>query len=405
MRDRTGGGVRSAPRQPPGASVDLPRTQTQFFDLPPERLPFRTHLGAELDAVTVAYETYGELNEAADNAILVFHALTGSQHLSGWTESVPGVERWNDECRRGWWTDFVGPGRAIDTDRFFVIGANYLGGCYGTTGPASTDPATGRPYGSAFPEVRFVDVVETQMALLDHLGIERLHAVVGASTGGLAALLLATRHRDRVRTVVPIATGVRTTELQFLHNFEQVVAILHDPDFAGGDYYDGPHPDRGLTLARMIGHKTFVSLEAMSERAQGRVDRSWGDPEGYEMTRPLESYLWASGRRFLERFDANAYLRLMWMWQHFDLLAESGSDAISLADLFDECTDQRYLVFSIDSDVCFYPDEQTQLMRVLKGAGVEAMRITVHSEKGHDAFLLEPELFAPHLGQVLGTEY
>lgn len=382
--------------------MDLPRTETRFFELPPERLPFVTHLGGRLDEVTIAYETHGELNEASDNAILVFHALTGSQHLAGWTDSVPGVSRWNDECRRGWWSDFVGPGLALDTDRFFVIGANYLGGCYGSTGPASTDPATGRPYGSTFPEVRFVDVVDTQMALLDHLGIERLHAVVGGSTGGLLALLTATRYPDRVRTVVPIAAGLRATELQFLHNFEQTVAILNDPDFNGGDYYDGPHPDRGLSLARMIGHKTFVSLGTMTERAQGRVDRSWGDPPGYEMTHPLESYIWAQGRRFLERFDANTYLRLMWMWQHFDLLGEAGTGATDLLDLFDECTDQRYLVFSIDSDVCFYPEEQSDLMRVLKGAGVEAMRITVHSDKGHDAFLLEPELFAPHLAQVLG---
>jgi homoserine O-acetyltransferase len=400
MTKRSGGGVRSAPRRT-GPPVDLSQTQTQFFDLPAELLPFRTHLGGELAAVTLAYETFGELNEARDNAVLVFHALTGSQHLAGWTPDVPGVAGWNDECRRGWWSDFVGPGLAIDTDELFVVSANYLGGCYGTTGPSSIDPATGEPYGSSFPDVRFVDVVDSQMALLDHLGIDRLRAVTGASTGGLAALVLATRYPDRVATVVPIATGLRTTELQFLHNFEQTVAILNDPEFNGGDYYGGPHPDRGLTLARMIGHKTFVSLDAMSERARSQVDASWGSPEGYDLGHPLESYIWASGRRFLERFDANTYLRLMWMWQHFDLLAEVGGDHDSLVDLFDECTDQRYLVFSIDSDVCFYPDAQTELMRVLKGAGIEAMRITVHSEKGHDSFLLEPELFAPHLRQAL----
>lgn len=401
------GGPDGPPHRNPARrmTTDQPTpSKTQFFHLPPERLPFGLHLGGHLDEVTIAYETCGELAPDASNAILVFHALTGSQHLAGWTESVDGVDKWNDECRRGWWSDFVGPGLAIDTDRYFVIGANYLGGCYGSTGPSSLDPATGLPYGSTFPELRFVDVVDTQMALLDHLGIDRLHAVVGGSTGGLLALLTATRHPERVGTVIPIAAGLRATELQFLHNFEQTVAILDDPDFAGGDYYDGPHPDRGLTLARMIGHKTFVSLETMAERAQDRVDRGWGDPPGYRLSHPLESYIWAQGRRFLERFDANTYLRLMWMWQHFDLLAEAGGDASSLVDLFDECTDQRFLVFSIDSDVCFYPDEQTQLMRVLKGAGVDAMRITVHSDKGHDSFLLEPELFAPHLRAVLAGD-
>ncbi len=382
-------------------ATELATTETKFFDLPAECLPFETYLGGSLERVTLAYETFGELNDDASNAILVYHALTGSQHLTGWTGEVDGVPLWNDECRRGWWSEFVGAGKAIDTDRFFVIGVNYLGGCYGTTGPSSLDPATGSPYGSTFPEVRFRDVVDSQMVLLDHLGVDRLHAVVGASTGGLAALLTATRYPDRVRNVVPIATGAATTRLQFLHNFEQTAAILNDPDFDGGDYYDGAHPDAGLTLARMIGHKTFVSLDAMDERARGRVDDSWGQPAGYTITHPMESYIWASGRRFLERFDANTYLRLMWMWQHFDLLAESGSDAVSLVDLFDECTDQKYLVFSIDSDVCFYPSEQTELIRILKGAGVESMRITVHSEKGHDAFLLEPELFAPHLIQVL----
>ena len=382
-------------------ATELVTSETKFYELPPDRLPFETDLGGSLERVTLAYETFGTLNEDASNAILVFHALTGSHHLTGWTEEVDGVSRWNDECRRGWWSEFVGAGKAIDTDQFFVIGVNYLGGCYGTTGPSSIDPATGKPYGSAFPDVRFRDVVDSQMALLDHLGIDRLHAVVGASTGGLAALLTAARYPDRVRNVIPIATGAATTRLQFLHNFEQTAAILNDPDFNGGDYYDGPHPDSGLTLARMIGHKTFVSLDAMDERARGRVDDSWGQPAGYSITHPMESYIWASGRRFLERFDANTYLRLMWMWQHFDLLAESGSDAESLVDLFDEFTDQKYLVFSIDSDVCFYPSEQTELMRLLKGAGIESMRITVHSDKGHDAFLLEPELFAPHLIQAL----
>ena len=382
-------------------ATELVTSETEFYELPPDRLPFETYLGGSLERVTLAYETFGTLNEDASNAILVFHALTGSQHLTGWTQEVDGVSRWNDECRRGWWSEFVGAGKAIDTDQFFVIGVNYLGGCYGTTGPSSIDPATGKPYGSAFPDVRFRDVVDSQMALLDHLGIDRLHAVVGASTGGLAALLTAARYPDRVRNVIPIATGAATTRLQFLHNFEQTTAILNDPDFKGGDYYDGPHPDSGLTLARMIGHKTFLSLDAMDERARGRVDDSWGQPAGYSITHPMESYIWASGRRFLERFDANTYLRLMWMWQHFDLLAESGSDAESLVDLFDEFTDQKYLVFSIDSDVCFYPSEQTELMRLLKGAGIESMRITVHSDKGHDAFLLEPELFAPHLIQAL----
>ena len=377
-------------------------TETRFFDLPEDLLPFRLHKGGELAEVRLSYETYGELNEARDNAILVFHALTGSQHASGWTESVPGVAKWNDECQRGWWSLFVGPGLAIDTDRFFVISVNYLGGCYGSTGPSSIDPATGTPYGSRFPEVRTIDVVNTQIPLLDHLGIERLHGTIGASVGGLLALVLATRYPDRVKNVIPISAGLETTPLQFLHNFEQTVAILNDPDFNGGDYYEGPHPDRGLALARMIGHKTFVSLDAMAERVRRGVQAEVDDLDGYDITHSLESYIWYQGKKFLQRFDANTYLRLMGLWQHFDLLAEVDPGAEDFVDLFERCTDQRYLVFSIDSDGCFYPDEQMRLMHVLQRAGVDAMRITVHSEKGHDSFLLEPGFFAPHLQQILG---
>lgn len=383
--------------------VGVGPTKTQFFAFPPAELPFRLSQGGHLDEVTLAYETYGELNEAADNAILVFHALTGSQHASGWNEGVPGVARWNDECQRGWWSGFIGPGLALDTDRFFVISINYIGGCYGSTGPGSPNPSTGRPYGSAFPDIRCIDVVNSQLVLLDHLGINRLHAAIGASVGGLLVLVLATAHPHRIRNVIPVAAGLETTPLQFLHNFEQTVAILNDPDFAGGDYYDGPHPDRGLALARMIGHKTFVSLDAMAERARGGVMVARDHPEGYEITHPLESYLWYQGQKFLQRFDANTYLRLMWLWQHFDLIAEVDPAAATFEDLFARCVDQQYLVFSIDSDVCYYPEEQTKLMRVLKHAGIDAMRITVHSEKGHDSFLLEPEFYTPHLQQILGA--
>lgn len=378
-------------------------TKTEFFDLPDQLLPFALQGGESLAAVRIAFETYGQLNAARDNAVLVFHALTGSQHLSGWTDAVPGVGKWSDECQVGWWTAFVGPGKPIDTDRFFVIAANYLGGCYGSTGPSSVDPLTGTPYGSAFPSLTVADIVDSQVALLDHLGIDRLHAVTGGSVGGMMCLSLATRHPARVRKVIPIAAGLRTTELQFIHNFEQTNAILGDPNFRGGDYYEGPHPDRGLALARMIGHKTFVSLTAMTERARSDV-MSGAGPEGYEIRHPLESYMWYQGQKFLERFDANTYVRLMEVWQHFDLLAEAGEP--DLMTLLSRCRDQEFMIFSIDSDVCFYPDEQEEMAYALRQAGVTKLRrVTVHSEKGHDAFLLEPSLFGPHLVATLEGDW
>ena len=374
--------------------------ETQFFAIENPR-PLQS--GQELGSITLAYETYGELNDSKDNAILLFHALTGSQHAAGFNPSLPAAEPfWVEETHRGWWDGFIGPGKALDTDRFFVICVNYLGGCYGSTGPASIDPATGSPYGSAFPRISISDVVDSQMALLDHLGIETLHAAIGGSVGGMMCLNLATRYRERVKNVIPIAAGLGVTALQRIHIFEQCNAIENDVHFAGGDYYDGPTPDRGLALARMIGHKAFVSLQAMEERARKEVvDRN--ETGGYiRIVKPIESYMWHQGTKFVKRFDANTYLRTMELWQTFDLVAQAeGSD---LDSVLRRCRSQRFMVFSIDSDVCYYPEEQEGMVRALKRAGVSVRRITVHSEKGHDSFLLEPDLFAPHLIDTLEWE-
>ncbi len=362
--------------------------------------PFVLEDGSSLPGLTLAYELYGTVNEARDNVILVFHALTGSQHAAGVNPAVPGVgERWTEECQLGWWDGFVGPGRALDTDRFAVLCINYLGGCYGSTGPASENPVTGQPYGGAFPAITIDDIVDSQVWLLDRLGIDRLHAVTGASIGALMCLSLATRYPDRVDVVIPIAGGLEVTALQFIHNFEQTNAIINDPNFNGGDYYGGKSPDRGLALARMIGHKTFVSLAAMQERARSEVVDPHEASEYISIGHPIESYLWHQGQKFVARFDANSYLRLMEAWQGFDLLTSVGAE--SFEEALRACKDQSFMVFSIDSDVCFYPEEQERMMQVLKSAGVPARRITVHSEKGHDSFLLEPSLFAPHLRQTL----
>ncbi len=376
---------------------DIGETRTKFFDFPEQRLPFKLQSGETLPAVRLAYEMYGEPNADRSNVILVFHALTGSQHAAGYNPGVEGVDKWSDECEIGWWSDFVGPAKAFDTTRYAVLCVNYLGGCYGSTGPSSIDPTTGRRYGSSFPEVTLSDIVDSQLVLLDALGIEQLHAAAGGSVGGMMCLSLAVRHPHRVRKVIPIAAGLHTTALQFVHNFEQTNAVLNDPNFRAGDYYDGPHPDAGLALARMIGHKTFVSLHAMRDRARGEVT---GDgPDGYEMRHPLESYMWHQGRRFLLRFDANTYVRLMTAWQHFNLLEEAG--VASMEEALARTSRHDYLIFTIDSDVCFYPEEQDEMRDALIEAGCRVIHETVHSEKGHDAFLLEPELFAPALQAFL----
>jgi len=376
-------------------------SMTSFFTVPSGGGPTLTLKNGEpLEPVTLAYETYGSLAPGRDNAILVFHALSGSQHAAGFNPAVPGVgDRWTEECRIGWWDGFIGPGKALDTNRYFVICANYLGGCYGSTGPATTDPVTGNPYGSLFPGITLSDIVDTQLPLITSFGVERLLAVVGGSLGGLLALNLAVRHPHRVKNVIPIACGPELSILQRIQNFEQIYAIEQDPHFNGGDYYAGACPRKGLALARMIAHKTYVSLRTMDTRARQEVTVPGESLRHYRTAHPVESYMLHQGRRFVERFDANTYLRIMEAWQNFDLVRETG--AADLAGVFARCRGQRFLVFSIDSDVCSYPEEQAYLVSLLKRNNIPVRQITVHSEKGHDAFLLEPELLAPYLAYTL----
>jgi homoserine O-acetyltransferase/O-succinyltransferase len=377
------------------------KVRTQFFEFNNPKKPLRLRVGGALDHFVLAYEMYGRMNADKSNVILLFHAMTGSQHAAGMNARVPGVDgRWTDEIHLGWWDGFIGPGKALDTRKFCVLCVNYLGGCYGSTGPASFNPKTGRRWGSTFPVLRMSDIVDSQMRLLDALGVRQLHAAMGASIGGFLCLLTATRYPDRVRIVVPIGTGVETTIYQRILNFEQITAIEGDPAFRGGDYYDGPRPNVGMALARRIAHKTFVSLEALRERARGEVV-SHKPPYGwYEMNHPVESYMHHQGDKFVQRFDANTYLRITDAWQWFDLVEEAG--AADFPALFDRCREQEFLVFSMDSDLSFHPPEQAKLVQFLKKAHVPHMWITVHTDKGHDSFLLEPRLYTPHLAQVLG---
>lgn len=380
----------------------LGEVKSHFFSFGDRKNPFVFQSGEKLDQVTVAYETYGTLSPKADNAILVFHALSGSQHAAGINHSVPEAGKlWTDEIVHGWWDDFIGPGKAIDTKKFFVICANYIGGCYGSSGPVSIKPRTDKPYGRSFPTVMIGDIVNSQVRLLDHLGIRKLHAVVGGSLGGMCAINLAVRYPARVGIVVAIASGMSTSILQRIYNYEQICAIEEDKYFKGGNYYSGPRPDRGLALARMISHKTFISLEMMEHRARNEVIRPEEDKDKwYWLSHPVESYLRGQGLKFVSRFDANTYLRIIDAWQRYNLLKDTGKS--NYRSVFTACRKQKYLVFSIESDVCFHPVQQDQLCDALKSAGVPFQHHTVHSEKGHDSFLLEPDLFAPQVSYVLG---
>ncbi len=374
----------------------MENTQTRFFTYDKLKL----HDGRDFGPVTLAYETYGELNEAKDNAILVFHALSGSQHVYGFNPEVPGVgKRWNEECQTGWWEGFVGPGKTIDTDRFFVVCANYLGGCYGTTGPSSINPATGKEWGGDFPHIAFGDIVDSQLPLFAELGIETFHAAIGSSLGGMLLMNFAARYPQKVRRVIPVACGLESTTLTRVHNLEQILAIENDPNFCNGHYYDGPAPLRGLALARMVSHKTFVSLRAMEERMTDRCEQEQDEFSWYKIKTPLESYILHQGRKFVRRFDANSYLYLVAGWTHFNLARDLGTADYN--EVFKDCKHQDYLVFSIDSDCCFYPDEQEHLRSKLVEAGIKTEFVTVHSDKGHDSFLLEPELYAEPIRRML----
>jgi len=374
-------------------------THTRFLD---SGMPFPLRDGGSLPQVRIAYETWGELNDEKSNAILVCHALSGSHHAAGRNPSIEGVgSLWQEELHAGWWDDMIGPNKAIDTNKHFVICANYLGGCYGSTGPGSINPKTGQQWGSSFPAVTAADQVNAIALLLNHLGIDALHAIVGPSVGGLVALTFATRLPERVRNVIAIASGYKTTVLNRLILFEQILAIENDPHFNGGDYYEGDAPTYGLALARMISHKTFVHLNSIERRARKDVVQPDDVLAWYKVRDQFQSYMLHQGKKFVQRFDANTYLRIIDLWSRFDATLEG--DAETPAALFQRsrAANQRWLVFSIDSDFCFYPEEQTELVKHLERAKVDCMHITVHSEKGHDSFLLEPNLYTPHISWML----
>lgn len=374
----------------------MKNTETQFFSY--DSLTLRT--GETLSPVTLAYETYGELNADGDNAILLFHALTGSQHAAGFNPEVPTVGKlWNEECQTGWWNDFIGSGKALDTDRFFVVCANYIGGCYGSTGPSSIDPATGNPYGGNFPRIHFGDIVDSQLPLLKHLGIEKLHAVVGSSLGGCLALNFAVRYPERVTRIIPIACGLNATTLTRAHNLEQILAIENDPNFCDGNYYDGVPPVRGLALARMISHKTFVSLQAIEERAHDRLEQEKDEFSWYKIRSPLESFLLHQGRKLIRRFDANSYIQLIAAWSDYELLGNT--EKADYAELLAPCAHQKVLVISISDDVCFYPGQQREIRDRLVENGIDCEYLSVPSDKGHDSFLLEPELYTDAIRTAL----
>jgi homoserine O-acetyltransferase/O-succinyltransferase len=360
-----------APSYPPD-SVGL--VSTRLLILNPDR-PLRLESGATLSPVTVAYETYGVLNAARDNAILICHALSGSAHAAGYHGT--GARE-----SPGWWELMIGPGKAIDTTRWFVICGNFLGSCYGTTGPTSIDPATGRPWGIRFPAFTVRDMVELQRLLLDELGIERLLAVVGGSLGGMQALQWGISHPDRVAGVIPVATAAGMSAQGIAFNEVGRRAIIGDPLWRGGDYPEGDPPAHGLALARMIGHITYLSEEAM-HRKFGRRRLADGPGTTFGREFEVEDYLRAQGDKFVRRFDANTYLYITRAMDSFDLVADHGS----LQNAFAACT-ASFLVVSFRSDWLFPPGQSQAIVQALKRSGHDVAYANLESDQGHDAFLL-----------------
>ncbi|MGA2137501.1 MAG: homoserine O-acetyltransferase [Verrucomicrobiia bacterium] len=338
----------------------------------------KLELGGELPSVTVAYETYGRLNAARDNAVLVCHAISGDSH----------VAQHNAEDDPGWWDVVVGPGKPIDTDHLFVICPNLLGGCRGSTGPGSLNPATGEPYGRDFPTITIGDMVEVQRRLLDHLGVETLRAVVGGSIGGHQALTWATRFPDRVRNVLALATSPRLTNQALAFDVVGRNAIRRDPHYLGGRYYGEKHgPEVGLAIARMIGHITYLSREAMRQKFGANRLQPRDEAIEFEKTFSVGSYLGHQGQKFVERFDANSYIALSTAMDLFDL----GGTPAELAAAFRD-TRSHWLVISFSSDWLFPPDQSRDIVSALIANNAPVSYCNVQSDCGHDAFLLPDEI-------------
>jgi len=336
--------------------------------------------GEKLGPLTIAYETYGTLNAAKDNAILIVHALSGDAHAAGLHEG-------DDPAKPGWWDDMIGPGKAFDTERFFVVCSNGLGGCRGTTGPTSVNPDTGELYGMAFPIITIGDMVNTQKLLIDHLGIAKLAAVTGGSMGGMQALQWAVAYPDQVERCIPIATTHRLTAQGIAFNAVGRASIMSDPHWCNGEYYkNNVGPDSGLAVARMIGHITYLSEQAMHDKFGRNLRHAEAYSWNFSPEFSVETYLQYQGHSFVKRFDANSYLYITKAMDYFDLGAASGSLAAAMAGV-----KARFLVISFSSDWLFPTPLSREIVRALRWNGIDVSFVELTTPHGHDAFLLEHE--------------
>lgn len=351
--------------------------QTKFYTIE-EKIQFES--GVEFGPITVAYETYGTLNENEDNAILVIHALTGDAHAAGYHSE-------NDK-KPGWWDDLIGPGKAFDTNKYFVICSNILGGCSGTTGPSSINPQTNRPYGTSFPVFTIEDTVKVMKKLLDFLKIKSLYSVAGGSMGGMQAIQFVISYPDFVKSAILIATTARLSPQAIAFNAVGRNSIISDPNWNNGDYYDKEQkPDRGLSNARMIGHITYLCEEAMYNKFGRRLQNKNHYDFNFDIDFQVESYLQHQGQIFVDRFDANSYLYITKAVDYFDPCDKYGS----LTNAFKN-SNAKFLVMSFDSDWLFPSCQSKEIVNALMNLGKDVSYCEIKSPCGHDAFLLEYEL-------------
>lgn len=361
------------------AQTDRPASEVVRF---PADAPLELDGGDRLAPFSIAYQTYGRLNADKSNAVMVCHALTGDQHVAN-DHPITG--------KPGWWETLIGPGKPVDTDRYFVICSNVLGGCMGSTGPNAVNPETGQTYGLDFPVITIGDMVRAQVRLIDHLGIPDLFCVLGGSMGGMQVLDWTARYGDRVFAAIPIATAVRHTSQNIAFHEVGRQAVMADPDWCGGKYAEqGKLPRKGLAVARMAGHITYLSDEALHRKFGRNLQDRESITFGFDADFQVESYLRHQGYTFVERFDANAYLYMTRAMDYFDLAADHGG---SLINAFTE-TDTRFCVVSFTSDWLFPTEESRRIVQALNAVAANVSFVEIETDKGHDAFLLdEPELF------------
>jgi homoserine O-acetyltransferase len=351
----------------------------QQIVLPRAEGAFRLEGGRELPEIRVQYETYGTLNDSRSNAILILHAFSGDAHAAGL--HTP------DDTHPGWWDDMIRPGGAFDTDRYFVICSNVLGGCQGTTGPGSTNPATGRPWGLEFPVITIGDMVDVQKYLLDALGIPTLYAVAGGSMGGMQALEWTVRYPAIVQRAIILASTSRLNAQGIAFNAVGRNAIMSDPHWNNGDYYAGPQPARGLSIARMVGHITYLSSESMRQKFGRRLQEGTDARLDFEDQFAVESYLEHQGQKFVDRFDANSYIYLPKAMDYYDLAAAYGGIDAALAR-----AESSFLILSYSSDWLFPTEQSKEIVYALAAAGKDVSFNEIDSPYGHDSFLLESRL-------------